>query len=200
MKVAAHFYSFNVKRAVCEWPNYGLSTALLQNSLLQETTAQKKTRRLKILQCVCTSYYIYWHTKQRPSFLNHKNKVNKHANHGTARHKTMSSDEIFKKSSNKKCTLFMFYAWRNLLCSNPWSQHENTDRLTKAVGTIARVNVCEITWLMTVHLSKKKKNWSKTEFWYVALMCVPGKIITSALSWKHLKHCLWLRQYYCSWY
>jgi hypothetical protein len=61
-----------------------------------ETHSPEKTRRLKILQYVWTSYYIYLYTKQRTSFLNHKNKVNKHSNHGTARHKTMSSAEIFK--------------------------------------------------------------------------------------------------------
>jgi len=55
----------------------------------------EKIRRLKILQYAWTSYYIHLHTKQRTSFLNHKNKVSKHANHGTALHKTMSSAEIF---------------------------------------------------------------------------------------------------------
>jgi len=74
------------------------------------THSREKTGRLKILQYVWTSYYFYLHTKQRTSFLNHKTKVNKHANHGTACHKVMSLAEIFKNSSNKKCTLFMFYA------------------------------------------------------------------------------------------
>jgi hypothetical protein len=74
-----------------------------------ETHSPGKTSRLKIMQYARTLYYIYLHTKQRTSFLNHKNKVNKHANHGTARHKTMSSAEIFKNGSNKNYTLFMFY-------------------------------------------------------------------------------------------
>jgi len=142
-------------KTVYEWPNYGLSTMLLKNSFFRNPQP-RKTVRLKILQYVWTSYYFYLHTKQRTSFLNHKTKVNKHANHGTACHTVTSSAEIFQKSSNKKCTLFMFYAWRLLLCSNPSSQHENTDRISKAVGTIACVNVCEFKWLMTVHLNKKR--------------------------------------------
>jgi hypothetical protein len=75
-----------------------------------EIHSPEKKKRIEN-SAICMDLVLHLLTQKTEDFsLNHKNKVNKHANHGTVCHKTMSSDEIFKKSSNKKCTLFMFYA------------------------------------------------------------------------------------------